>query len=194
MTLKVGYIIGSLSSHSINRKLMRGLIELESERDPGGDPPCEFTELPIADLPLYNYDLDDDYPSSATAFKEAILRSDALIIATPEYNRSVPGALKNAIDWGSRPYGENAFRGKPTGVVGASVGAIGTAIAQQHLRNILAYLDAPTLGQPEAFIHFTPERFADDGTVTDASTREFLTDWLTAYREWALGCAASGSR
>jgi chromate reductase len=194
MTLKVGYIIGSISSQSINRKLMRGLIELESERDPGGDPPCEFTELPIADLPLYNYDLDDDYPSSATAFKEAILRSDALIIATPEYNRSVPGALKNAIDWGSRPYGENAFRGKPTGVLGASVGAIGTALAQQHLRNMLAYLDAPTLGQPEAFIHFTPERFADDGTVTDASTREFLTDWLTAYREWALGCAESASR
>lgn len=194
MTLKVGYIIGSISAQSINRKLMHGVIQLESERDPGEDPPCEFTELPIADLPLYNYDLDDNYPSSATAFKQAILRSDALIIATPEYNRSIPGALKNAIDWGSRPYGESAFRGKPTGILGASVGAIGTALAQQHLRNILAYLDAPTLGQPEAFVHFTPERFADDGTVTDASTREFLTDWLTAFREWALGCAASTVR
>lgn len=193
MTIQVGYIIGSISSRSINRKLMHGLVQLDTERDPGGAPPFEFTELPIADLPLYNYDLDDDYPASATAFKQAILRSDALIIATPEYNRSIPGALKNAIDWGSRPYGESAFRGKPTGILGASVGAIGTALAQQHLRNILAYLDAPTLGQPEAFVQFTPERFADDGTVTDAETREFLTDWLTAYREWALGCAANAS-
>src|SRR5690606_524371 len=109
-------------------------------------------------LPFYNYDLDGNFPQVAETFKQSVRSSDALMIVTPEYNRSIPGVLKNAIDWASRPYGDNAFAGKPVGVIGASIGAIGTAMAQQHLRNILAYLDAPTLGQPEAFVEFTEER------------------------------------
>jgi chromate reductase, NAD(P)H dehydrogenase (quinone) len=184
MTIAIGCIVGSNSSQSINRRLVRGLIEIESERGDTEGETFEFLDIPIGNLPLYDYERDDDYPPEAVALKDAIGRSDALLIATPEYNRSIPGVLKNAIDWGSRPYGDSAFTGKPTGIVGASVGAPGTAMAQQHLRNILAYLDAPTLGQPEVFIQFTPERFADDGTVIDASTREFLNDWLTAYRDW----------
>ena len=184
MAITIGCIVGSNSSASINRKLVRGLIEIESARgDTEGDV-LEFVAIPIADLPLYDYEMDDDYPPEAIALKDAIRRVDALLIATPEYNRSIPGVLKNAIDWASRPHGDSAFTGKPVGIVGASVGAPGTAMAQQHLRNILAYLDVPMLGQPEVFIEFGPERFGPDGTVTDPTTREFLGDWLTAYREW----------
>lgn len=178
MAVAVGWIVGSLSAQSINRKLVETLIDLESERDPGLDEALEFTEIPIADLPLYNYDLDGAFPAEATRFKDAIRASDALLIATPEYNRSIPGALKNAIDWGSRPYGDSAFGGKPVGIVGTSPGAPGTSMAQQHLRNILAYLDAPTLGQPEVFLQHDDEIFADP------SAREFLGDWLNAFREW----------
>lgn len=184
--LRVGYIIGSSSSRSINRRLVAGLVALERERDQPEEPSLQLFEIPIAGLDLYDYDCDEEYPAAAVALKEAIAGSDGVLIATPEYNRSFPGALKNAIDWASRPYGENAFAGKPVGIVGASVGAPGTAMAQQHLRNVLAYLDAPTLGQPEVFIQFTDERFADDGTVRDPSTREFLGDWLTAFREWIV--------
>ncbi len=184
MTIAVGCIVGSTSSVSINRKLLNGVIALERERDVGEEDAMEFIDIPINHLPLYTYDADDDYPPEALELKDAISRSDALIIATPEYNRSIPGALKNAIDWASRPYGESAFTGKPVGIVGASVGAPGTAMAQQHLRNILAYLDAPTLGQPEIYVQYTDERFAGDGTIIDASTRELLGDWLTALRDW----------
>lgn len=183
MTVRVGCIVGSTSSQSINRKLMHGLTSLAGERT-SSEYSFDFVDLSIADLPLYDYGCDDDFPTEAELFKAGVNSCDALIIATPEYNRSIPGALKNAIDWASRPYGDNAFAGKPVGIVGASVGAIGTAVAQQHLRTILAYLDAPTLGQPEVFIEYTAERFADDGTVIDASTREFLGDWLHAYGDW----------
>ena len=184
MTINVGCIVGSTSSQSINRKMLNGLIEIERGRDTGDGEVFDFHDISIRDLPLYDYELDDDVPPTAVALKQAISRSDALIVATPEYNRSIPGPLKNAIDWASRPYGENSFRGKPVGIVGASVGAVGTAAAQQHLRNILAYLDAPTLGQPEVFVQFTDDRFAPDGSIVDASTREFLADWLAAYRDW----------
>lgn len=183
MAFTVGYIVGSNSSRSINRKLVHGIVDIEQSGG-GAGPSLAFSAIPIGDLPVYDYERDADYPPEAVALKAAIRRSDALLIATPEYNRSIPGALKNAIDWASRPYGDSAFTGKPVGIVGASVGAPGTAMAQQHLRNILAYLDAPTLGQPEVFIQFTPDRFDEDGTVIDATTRSFLTDWLSAYREW----------
>ena len=183
-TIKVGCIVGSTSAASINRKLLNGMLMIERERDAGEEQAMEFTDIPIDRLPLYNRDADDDYPPEARRLKATICASNALIIATPEYNRSIPGALKNAIDWASRPYGENAFAGKPVGIVGASVGAPGTAMAPQHLRNILAYLDAPTLAQPEIYVQFTPERFADDGTILEAETGELLGDWLTALREW----------
>ena len=184
--MKILGIPGSLRRASINRALLVSARALA----PAG------VELVIDDLrpiPMYDPDLDDPAAlAPVEAFKQRIAEADALLIATPEYNYGIPGVLKNAIDWASRPYGDSAFTGKPVGIVGASVGAPGTSMAQQHLRNILAYLDAPTLGQPEVFIQFTPERFADDGTVTDPSTREFLGDWLTAFREWIGHFATAG--
>lgn len=192
MTISIGCIIGSLSSQSINRKLVHGLVAIERDRDVPDGQRLEFTRIPIDQLPLYDYERDDDYPAAAVQMKDAIRRSDGVLIVTPEYNRSIPGVLKNAIDWASRPSGDNAFAGKPVGILGASVGASGTAMAQQHLRNILAYLDAPTLNQPEAYIEFTPERFDADGTVIDDSTRQFLQDWSGAFREWVIRFSGVG--
>jgi chromate reductase, NAD(P)H dehydrogenase (quinone) len=175
--MQIGTLTGSISQQSINRKLVDALIDVAPDH-------VEFHDIRIDGLPLYDYDLDDDYPSEAIELKRSIERSDGLLFATPEYNRSVPGALKNAIDWASRPYGDSAFTGIPAGIVSASVGAPGGAMAQQHLRNILGYLDVPTLGQPEAFIHFTPERFDDQGRLVDDSTRDFLSTWMTAFVDW----------
>lgn len=186
--MRIGYIIGSLSSASINRRLVDALVDLA----PDVAIDMSFEEIVIDELPLYNRDLDDDYPSAAIDLKRSIRSADGLLICTPEYNRSIPAALKNALEWGSRPHGDNAFQGKPVGVIGASVGEPGTAMAQQHLRNVLAYLDAPALGQPEAFIHYTDERFADDGTILDDSTREFLGDWLIALEQWIATISVSG--
>lgn len=175
--MQIGYLIGSLSKHSINRMLVDALIEVAPDD-------LDLHEIRIDELPLYDYDLDDSYPPAAVELKQSIARSDGLLFATPEYNRSIPGALKNAIDWGSRPYGDSAFTGIPAGIVSASVGAPGGAMAQQHLRNILGYLDTPTLGQPEAFIHVTPERFDEDGRLVDDSTRDFLSTWMSAFSDW----------
>lgn len=194
MTIKICYIVGSISERSINRKLVQGIVRLAMEQDAGDVELLEFIEIPIDRLPMYSYDTDEQYPAEAREFKGAIEACDGLLIATPEYNRSVPGVLKNAIDWASRPYGENSFRGKPVGIIGASVGTIGTAAAQQHLRNILAYLDAPTLGQPEVFIQYTPDRFADDGRIIDPDTRQFLTDWLRTYQDWVERFSRSKTR
>jgi chromate reductase, NAD(P)H dehydrogenase (quinone) len=196
--MKIAYIIGSTSAQSINRKVLDGLIALDREEsvpEEGGPEHdrIEFVEIPISTLPLYNYDFDEKYPPEAVEVKEAVRANAGVIIATPEYNRSIPGALKNAIDWISRPYGDNAWKGKPVGILGVSIGAAGTAMAQQHLRNILAYLDAPTLGQPEAFLEFRSDRFDRDGTPTDPETRAFLRDWLVAYREWVVRFAAQES-
>jgi chromate reductase len=121
---KVGYLVGSLATASINRKLAKALIRLAPER-------LEFNEISFRDLPLYSYDYDEDYPAVARDFKNAIKASDAVLFVTPEYNRSIPGGLKNAIDWASRPYGTNAFARKPSAVIGASPGAIGTAVAHR---------------------------------------------------------------
>lgn len=178
--MRIGYIVGSLSATSINRRLAESLVALAAELDLD----AEFVDLPIDGLDVYNRDRDDDYPPAANRLKQQIRDCDGIMIVTPEYNRSIPGSLKNALDWASRPYGDSAFTGLPVGVIGASPGAIGTSLAQQHLRNVLAYLDAPTLGQPEAFIQYTDDRFADDGRVVDDSTREFLADWLRALHEW----------
>ena len=155
---KVGYFVGSLSSTSINRELSQVLIRVAPED-------LEFTEIPIGDLPLYSQDYDANYPPEATALKEAISRSDAVLFVTPEYNRSIPGALKNAIDWASRPWGQNAFDHIPAGVIGASIGQIGTAVAQQSLRAVLSFCNARQMTAPEAYISFTPEAFPGGGEV-----------------------------
>jgi len=135
----VGHLGGSLAKASINRKLAEALVHLAPDD-------LVMKEVPFRDLPIYTYDYDADFPPVARAFKDALAKVDAVLFVTPEYNRSIPGGLKNAIDWASRPWGKNSFARKPSGVIGASPGLIGTAVAQQHLRAILAYLDVPTLG------------------------------------------------
>ena len=176
MAHKVGYLIGSLSKDSINRVLSQCLIAVAPDD-------LEFHEIPIKDLPLYNRDLDDDYPAEATALKQAIADSDALLFITPEYNRSIPGALKNAIDWASRPWGQNSFDHIPAAVIGASVGAIGTAVGQQPLRSILSYCNARQMTAPEAYIHFDPEVYLASGEVTDEDSRAFLRTFMTEFRD-----------
>lgn len=170
----VGYLIGSLSRNSINRRLAKALVGLAPRE-------LEFTEIPIADLPLYNYDLDNEFPPAARAFKDKVSSVDALLFLTPEYNRSIPGSLKNAIDWGSRPYGQNAFARKPSGVIGASTGKIGTAVGQQHLRSILGYLNSPQMNSPEAYIEFTKGLVDDEGKVTNESTEKFLRTFMQEF-------------
>jgi chromate reductase len=171
---KVGYLVGSLATASINRKLAKALIKLAPEG-------LEFSEIAFRDLPLYSYDYDADYPAVAQAFKAAITASDAILFVTPEYNRSIPGGLKNAIDWASRPYGTNAFTRKPSAVIGTSPGSIGTAVAQQSLRSVLSFCNSPQMNAPEAYIQFTPGLITDDGDVTVESTRDFLRNYMAEF-------------
>jgi chromate reductase len=173
-THKIGYFVGSLASGSINRTLSKALIRLAP-----GD--LEFTEIPIKDLPLYSYDYDADFPPEGRALKEAIEGSDGILFVSPEYNRSIPGALKNAIDWGSRPWGTNSFARKPTGIIGASPGSIGTAVMQSSMRAVLSFLDAPQLNAPEAYVKFNPDVFGSDGEVKDESTEAFLRHYMEEY-------------
>jgi chromate reductase, NAD(P)H dehydrogenase (quinone) len=170
-TYTVGYLIGSLSSKSINRLLAKALIKL-------APPELEFIEIPFRELPIYTPDYDADFPQVARDFKTAITSVDAVLFVTPEYNRSIPGGLKNAIDWASRPYGKNAFSRKPSAVIGASPGAIGTAVAQQHLRSLLSYCNSPQMSAPEAYIQFKQGLVDDDGNVSDASTEAFLRNYM----------------
>jgi chromate reductase len=174
---RVGYFVGSLSSTSINRILAKALIRLAPHD-------LAFTEIPIGDLPLYSQDYDDSYPPEATALKDAIAASDAVLFVTPEYNRSIPGALKNAIDWASRPWGQNSFDHIPAAVIGASIGQIGTAVAQQSLRAVLSFCNARQMTAPEAYIQFTPEVFAPDGEVLAEDTAAFLRDFMAEFRDY----------
>ena len=171
-TYKVGYFVGSLSSTSINRLLSKALVRL-------APPELVLSEIPIRDLPLYSADFDADFPPVARAFKQAIADVDAVLFVTPEYNRSIPGGLKNAIDWASRPWGKNSFARKPTGVIGTSPGPIGTAVAQQSLRGVLCYCNSPLLNQVEAYIQFKPGLITADGEVTNEATQEFLRNYMT---------------
>ena len=173
-TFTVGYFVGSLARESINRKLALALTRLAPKQ-------LEMREIPIGDLPLYSYDYDADYPPPARALKDAIAGVDAVLFVTPEYNRSIPGGLKNAIDWASRPYGQNSFTRKPSGVIGTSPGKIGTAVAQQHLRSILAFCNSPLMNAVEAYIEFTPGLITDKGDVTVESTRDFLRDYMDEF-------------
>jgi len=170
-TYKVGYFVGSLAKGSINRLLAKALIRL-------APPGLEFHEIEYKDLPLYSYDYDADYPAVAREYKAAIAKADAVLFVTPEYNRSIPGALKNAIDWASRPWGKNSFTRKPSAVTGTSPGAIGTAIAQQQLRSVLSFCNSPQMNSPEAYIQFKPGLINDQGEVTDDSTVEFLSKYM----------------
>lgn len=169
----IAIIVGSLRRDSFNRKFAEALTRLA----PNG---VVFTWPDIGALPLYDQDGDGDQSAATRDLKAAIRAADGVIFVTPEYNRSIPGVLKNALDHASRPYGDSAWAGKPAGVIGVSPGAMGTAMAQQHLRNVLAYLDMPTLNQPEAFIQHREGMFAEDDSLTDMS-KDFAQKWLDAY-------------
>jgi len=171
---RVGYFVGSLAKNSINRKLATALTRLAPEE-------ITMREIPIGDLPLYSYDYDKAYPPAGKALKDAIANVDAVLFVTPEYNRSIPGALKNAIDWASRPWGTNSFARKPSGIIGTSPGKIGTAVGQQHLRSILAFCNSPLMNAIEAYIQFTPGLITDDGEVTNPATEEFLRNYIREY-------------
>jgi chromate reductase len=175
--IQVAVLVGSLRQASYNRRLALAIARLAPET-------FRFEHIDIGNLPLYNQDHDVSLPAPAARLKREIGAAQALLFVTPEYNRSIPGVLKNAIDTASRPYGTNSFAGKPAGVLGASVGAIGTAMAQQHLRNVLSYLDVPTLAQPEAYIHFTEGLIDDAGNVAKEDTRKFLQAWVDRYAAW----------
>ena len=174
--IQIAVVVGSLRKASFNRKLAHAVARLA---------PSEFAfkQVQIGDLPLYNQDDDASPAEQVKRLKAEITAADGVLFVTPEYNRSMPGVLKNAIDHASRPYGQSAWAGKPAGVLGVSVGAIGTAVAQQHLRNTLAYLDMPTLGQPEAFLQAKDGLFDDDGSIGKDS-REFLQGWMDGFVAW----------
>lgn len=176
MSYQVGYFVGSLSSESINRMLSKALIRVAPED-------LEFTEIPIGNLPLYNRDLDGDYPAEARALKQAIADSQAILFVTPEHNRSIPGPLKNAIDWASRPWGQNSFDHVPVAVIGASPSGIGTALSQQSLRGVLSFCNARQMTAPEAYIQFRPEVWSDDGSVSDPDLEKILTDYMQEFRD-----------
>lgn len=173
---RIAVIVGSLRKDSFNRKLADAIVRL-------APPDFSFKQVQIGDIPLYNQDDDENQAASVQRLKAEITASHGLLFVTPEYNRSMPGVLKNAIDNASRPYGQSAWAGKPAGVLGASVGANGTAMAQQHLRNVLAYLDVPTLGQPEAFVHAKDGLFDEQGNI-GAGSRKFLQNWMDKYVAW----------
>jgi chromate reductase len=176
MAYRVGYLVGSLSSTSINRTLAAALIRVAPED-------LDFVEIPIRDLPLYSPDYDGGFPPVAVAFKRALADVQAVLIVTPEYNRSIPGGLKNAIDWASRPRAENSFNHMPAAVIGASPGALGTALAQQSLRGVLSFCNARQMTAPEGYVKFDPAVFLPDGQIADPRTERFLRSFMTEFRD-----------
>ncbi|SEH41408.1 NADPH-dependent FMN reductase [Magnetospirillum fulvum] len=182
---RIAIIVGSLRRDSFNKKLARAIEKL-------APPEVSFIHIPIGDLPLYNQDDDAAQAEPVTQLKASILAAEGVLFVTPEYNRSVPGVLKNAIDHASRPYGQSAWQKKPAGIIGVSVGVVGTAMAQQHLRNILANLDMPTMGQPEAFIQAKEGLFDADGTI-GLDSRSFLEGWMRHFIAWVRAHSAIGN-
>jgi len=175
---QIAVVVGSLRKDSFNRKMANAIVKL-------APPEFSFKQLSIGDLPLYNQDDDTKQAETVNRLKGEITAAQGLLFVTAEYNRSIPGVLKNAIDHASRPYGQSAWAGKPAGVLGVSVGAIGTSMAQQHLRNVLAYLDVPTLGQPEAFIQAKDGLFDASGDL-GAESAKFLQGWMDRYVAWVV--------
>jgi len=177
MPHKIAVVVGSIRKDSINRKLASAIIKLLPQ-----DFACELVQ--IDDLPVFNQDHDQDPPAPVKRLKAQITAADGLLFVTPEHNRSLPTALKNVLDWVSRPYGHNLWAGKPGAIVGASPGAVGTAVAQSQLRSILSYLDVRTLGQPEVYIQFTPNLIDEQGNISNDGTRNFLADFCKRYAAW----------
>ena len=173
---QIAVLVGSLRRESFNRKMATAIVKLA---------PTEFSfkQLEIGDLPLFNQDDEANPAETVKRLKKEVAASAGLLFVTAEYNRSIPGLLKNAIDLASRPYGQSAWAGKPAGVLGVSIGAVGTAVAQQHLRNVLAYLDVPTLAQPEAFVQAKEALFDSSGNI-GRDSKKFLQGWMDRYVAW----------
>ena len=175
--LRVNVVVGSLRSGSVNRRLALALARMLE-----GKVECKFIDIGV--LPHYNEDAESKPATAVSDFRSACLSADAFLFVTPEYNRSVPGVLKNAIDQGSRPQGASVWKAKPAAVIGASLGVLGSSMAQQHLRNVLAAVDVPVMGHPEAYIHAKPGLILDDGAVTDEGVARFLAEWCEAFIKW----------
>ena len=173
----IAVIVGSLRKESFNRKMAKALIKLSPDS-------LDLEIIEIGGLPLYNQDLDDNPPAAWTEFRERLKKFDGVLFVTPEYNRSVPGVLKNAIDVGSRPYGKSAWAGKPSAVVSVSPGAIGGFGANHHLRQSMVFLDMPAMQQPEAYIGHAADLFDENGNLSNDSTREFATKFMNAFAAW----------
>jgi chromate reductase, NAD(P)H dehydrogenase (quinone) len=177
MKYQIGVVVGSLRRDSLNRRFAGALVKLAPAE-------LSFRQIEIGDLPLYNQDDDADPHVNVKRLKSEVAAADAILFVTAEYNRSMPGVLKNAIDHGSRPYGHSVWAGKPAGVLGVSIGRAGTALAQQHLRNTLAYLDMPTLGQPELFMTAEEGMFDESGGIADEELAKRLKAWLGSFIAW----------
>jgi chromate reductase len=177
MAYRIAVVVGSLRRESFNRALAHAVISLAP-----ADLSFEFVD--IGSLPLYSQDYDADFPDVAKRFKQSIEAADALLFVTPEYNRSIPGVLKNALDWGSRPWGSNSWARKPGAVLGTSPGATGTALAQQHLRNVLSYLDVSLLSQPEMYVKHDATRIDAQGNIVSDDTRKFLQSFVDRFATW----------
>lgn len=173
----VAVLVGSLRKESYNKRLAKAIEKLAGDR-------LSFVDVRIDDLPLYNQDFDQDYPAECARLKKAIEGADAVLVVTPEYNRSIPGVLKNALDIASRPWGTNSFKGKPAAVIGASIGAQGTALAQAHVDNILLYLDTKLMGQPEVYLKVDDETIDANGEVANEGTKKFLAGFVDAFVDW----------
>jgi chromate reductase len=173
----VAVIVGSLRRGSINKKLAHALAKLASGR-------LEFRFVEIGDLPLYNEDLWGDPPTSVLRFKQQVEAADAVLFVTPEYNRGTTGALKNAIDWGSRPWGKSSWPGKPLAIAGASIGAIGTAVAQSHVRQSMLSVGTVLMGLPELYLTYKDGLIDDNFDVTDESSRKVLAKYVDAFVAW----------
>lgn len=174
---QVAVIVGSLRKDSFNKRLVQAMAKLNH-------PELSLNVIDIANIPLYNQDDESNLPPAVVSFKSAIEQSDAILIATPEYNRSIPGVLKNVIDWGTRPYGKNSWSNKPAAIIGASPGGIGTAVAQSHLRSILATLGTIVMGQPEVYFVFKNELINENNEFTNEDTKKFLQSFLNAFTQW----------
>lgn len=186
MAYRIGVIVGSLRRESYNKKLAHALAAL-APRD------CEFDFLDIRPLPPFDQDQENSLPPAVAKFKASIQDAHALLFVTPEYNRSMPGILKNAIDWASRPYGTSVWKGKPAGIVGISPSAAGTAMAQQHLRNVLSCLDVPVLAFPEIFLQANEGFFDVNGGFSNESTKQFLQRYVDRYCQWVEQLTQSGA-
>lgn len=181
---RIGVIVGSLRKDSINLKLSRALAKLGKDK-------FDFNIIKLDDVPMYNEDLWENPPEAVLRMKKDVEFSDAILFVTPEYNRSFSPVVKNAIDWGTRPYGQNSWAGKPASVIGASPGAVGTSHAQSQLRSIIPILDMALMGQPEVYLTFKAEAYDEDDNVTDQSTREFLEKYLSKFGAWIKQTARS---